>query len=243
MGINTAIIPQGQGIGFAIPVNIAKTLLPQLMETGSVTRGYLGVSIQTLTPALAQALDLEAGKGALVSDVMPNSPAATAGIERGDVIMTFNGEAIDDSRDLAATVAATPVGDDTEVLVLRDGRKKTLSLMVGTLPNQGVATSEDEQPSRGQWGLQLQTLTPEMARAHGLEAGQGVRVAAVQPGSPAADAGLRPGDILLQVNRRAVGSVDEIKAAIAANDNDQLLLLVKRQQGSLFVALSKEPAR
>ncbi len=243
VGINTAIIPQGQGIGFAIPVNIAKTLVPQLIETGSVTRGYLGVNIQTLTPDLARALNLEARQGALVSDVRPNSPAEKAGIERGDVIMIFNGEDIDDSRDLAATVAATPVGDDAEVLVLRDGRKKTLSLKVGALPTEGAPLSERGQPSRGEWGLQLQNLSPEMAREYGLEAGQGVHIVGVRPGSPAAEAGLRPGDILLQVNRRAVGSVDDIKAAIAANNDDQLLLLVKRQQGSLFVALSKAPAK
>lgn len=243
VGINTAIIPQGQGIGFAIPVNIAKSLLPQLMETGSVTRGYLGVSIQSLTPSLAQALNLETHKGALVSDVMPNSPADRAGIERGDVIMTFNREAIDDSRDLATTVAATPVGDDTEVLVLRNGREKTSSLTVGALSTQSVATAENEPPSRGEWGLQLRNLTLEMARAQGLSDGQGVGVVAVRPDSPAAEAGLRPGDIVLQVNRRAVGSIDDVKSAIADNDQDQLLLLVKRQQGNLFVALSKEPAK
>jgi serine protease Do len=243
VGINTAIIPQGQGIGFAIPVNIAKVLLPQLMENGSVTRGYLGVGIQTLTPSLAQALELETRKGALVSEVVPNGPAEKAGIERGDVIMTFNGKAIDDSRDLAAMVAATPVGKGTEVLVLRDGREKTLSLTVGTLPAEGVASSEDDASGHHPWGLKLQELTPEIARAQGLEAGQGVGVVDVQPDSPAAEAGLRPGDILLQVNRRAVGSIKDMKAAMAANDKDQLLLLVKRQQGNLFVALSKEPAK
>ena len=245
VGINTAIVPQGQGIGFAIPVNIAKVLLPQLVETGSVTRGYLGVSIQTLTPSLAQALKLESRQGALVSDVLPKSPAEQAGIERGDVIMTFNGKAVNNSRDLAATVAAMPVGEDTEVLVLRDGREKTLSLTVGTLPDDAPMSEapENDLSSRGQWGMQLQNLTPEMARAQGLDDSQGVGVAGVQPDSPAAEAGLRPGDILVQVNRRAVGSIDDVKAAMAANDSDQLLLLVKRQQGNLFVALSKEPAK
>ena len=242
VGINTAIIPHGQGIGFAIPVNIAKSLVPQLVETGSVTRGYLGVSIQTLTPSLVQALKLETRKGALVSDVLPKSPAAEAGIERGDVIMTFNGKGIDDSRDLAATVAATPVGEDAEVLVLRNGQRETLTLTVGTLPVQGATPVEADPSRRGEWGLELEELTLEAARAHGLEAGQGIQVVGVRPGSPAAEAGLRPGDILLQVNRRPVGSINEIKSAIAANDNDQLLLLVKRQQGNLFVALSKETA-
>jgi serine protease Do len=234
IGINTAIMPQGQGIGFAIPVNIAKTLLPQLMKTGSVTRGYLGVSIQTLTPPLAKALKLETQKGALVGDVVPNGPAQQAGIESGDVIVKFNDKAIDDSRDLATTVANTPVGKDTKVLVLRDGREKTLSLTVGTLPSQDLSASkENDASSGGKWGMQLQNLTD----------GQGVGVAAVQPDGPAAEAGLRPGDILLQVNRRAVNSIDDVQAAIAANDNDQLLLLVKRDQSSLYVALSQEAAK
>ncbi len=162
VGINTAIIPQGQGIGFAIPVNIAKTLLPQLMETGTVKRGYLGVNIQTLTPDLAKALDLDTRQGALVSDVIPDSPADNAGIQRGDVILAFNGETIDDSRE-AATVAGTPVGDQTDVLILRDGENKTLTLKIGVMPNQGVAASENRQPSQGEWGLQLQNLTPEKA--------------------------------------------------------------------------------
>jgi serine protease Do len=243
VGINTAIIPQGQGIGFAIPVNIAKTLLPQLMEHGSVTRGYLGVNIQTLTPSLAQALKLDARNGALVSDVMPDGPAAQAGIQRGDVIVKFDGNTIDDSRDLATTVAGTAVGKETELLVLRDGQEKTLSLKVGTLPDQETPTAENDSTSRGQWGLKLQELTPAMARSQGLTEGQGVGVVAVEPGSPAAEAGIRPGDILLQVNRRNVGSIQDMKAAIADNDADQLLLLVKRQQASLFVALSKEPAK
>ncbi len=243
VGINTAIIPHGQGIGFAIPVNIAKSLVPQLVETGSVTRGYLGVNIQTLTPSLAQALKLETRNGALVSDVLPDSPADRAGLERGDVILTFDGKTIDDSRDLAAQVAATPVGEDTEVLVLRDGRKETLELTVGTLPNQQASISGADSPRGGQWGLQLQELAPEVARAQGLHDGQGVRVVGVESGSPAGEAGLRPGDILLQVNRRNVGSIDDVKSALADNDSDQLLLLVKRQQGNLFVALSKATAK
>ncbi len=239
VGINTAIIPQGQGIGFAIPVNITKTLLPQLMENGTVTRGYLGVNIQTLTPDLAQALNLDTRQGALVSDVIPESPADHAGIQRGDIILNFNGKDVGNSRDLAATVAGTPVGDTTEVQVLRNGQQQTLQLTIGALPGQGVSASEGSRTGQGQWGLQLQNLTPEMARAHGLPDGQGVRVAAVRPGSPAAEAGLRSGDILLQVNRRAVGSVDEVKTAIEADEKNHLLILVKRQQGSLFVALSK----
>ena len=243
VGINTAIIPQGQGIGFAIPVNMAKSLLPQLMENGSVTRGYLGVGIQSLTPSLAQALKLGARKGALVSEIMPDSPAAQAGIERGDVIVKFNGKAVDDSRHLAAAVAATPVGKDAELLVLRDGGEKTLSLKVAAMPNQDAPTAANDPSSRGEWGMELQTLSPEESRAQGLASGQGVGVVAVQPGSPADEAGLRPGDVLLQVNRQAVGSIEDVKAAVASNDGDQLLLLVKRQQGNLFVALSKEAVK
>ena len=243
VGINTAIIPQGQGIGFAIPVNMAKSLLPQLMENGSVTRGYLGVGIQSLTPSLAQAMKLDTHEGALVSDIVPDSPAAQAGIERGDVIVKFNGKDVDDSRHLAAAVAATPVGQDAEVLVLRDGREKALSLKVGAMPGQDAPTAANDSSNRGKWGMELQTLSPAESRAQGLASGQGVGVVAVQPDSPADEAGLRPGDVLLQVNRQAVGSIEDVKDAIAANDGEQLLLLVKRQRGNLFVALSKEAAK
>ena len=238
IGINTAIIAHGQGIGFAIPVNTAEPLIPQLINNGEVTRGYLGVNIQTITPELAKALRLDTQKGAIVSDVQSESPADQAGLKRGDVIITFNNQDIDDSRDLAATVANTTVGQDVSVVILRDGKQTALPLTVGKMQRDDIATNDANEPERGQWGLQLQDITPEMARQLGLSSDQGVRIAAVQPDSPAAEAGVRSGDILLQVGQQPVHSVQDVQNAIAQAE-DALLLLVQRNRGSLFIALAK----
>jgi serine protease Do len=240
VGINTAIVPYGQGIGFAIPANTAKPLIPQLMSKGTVTRGYLGVNIQTITPDLAKALNLSDRQGALVSDVVPASPAEQAGIQRGDIIVAFNDQAVENSHDLATRVAATPVGEEARVMVLRDGQKKELSLTVGTLPSDEASTPETSQPTQAKWGLQLQDVTPDLAQQRGLTTDHGVMVTDVQSDSPAAQAGVRPGDILLQVNQQTVSSVADVKKAMAQADNaDTLLLLVQRERGSFFVALAK----
>jgi serine protease Do len=240
VGINTAIIPNGQGIGFAIPVNTTKPLIPQLMSNGTVTRGFLGVNIQTITPELAAALKLQDRNGALVSDVMPDSPAEHAGIRRGDVILTFNDKKIEDSRGLAATVAGTPVGEDVKVLILRDGKQTSLPLTVGKMmPDGDTEQPQSPSPERSKWGFRLQEMTPEIARKYGLSEDQGVRVADVQPDSPAAEAGVRPGDILLQVNQKSVQSLQDVQDALAQADEEALLILVKRNEGSLFIALAK----
>jgi serine protease Do len=240
VGINTAIIPYGQGIGFAIPANTAKPLIPQLMSKGVVTRGYLGVNIQTITPELAKALKLSENQGALVSDVVPASPADQVGIQRGDIIVAFNDKAVDNSHDLATLAAATPVGTQARVIVLRDGKKKELSLKVGTFPADEAMAQESSQPTQTKWGLQLQDVTPEMAKQRGLTADHGVMVTGVESDSPAAEAGVHPGDILLQVNQQTVHSVADVKKAMTqADDTDTLLLLVQRDRGSFFVALAK----
>jgi serine protease Do len=133
VGINTAIVPYGQGIGFAIPINTAKPLIPQLVTKGAVTRGYLGVNLQTLAPELAKILKVQDRKGALVSDVMAESPAAKAGMQRRDVIVAFDNQKVESARDLAALVATTPVGKSVIMTVLRNGSLQTLSVTVGTM--------------------------------------------------------------------------------------------------------------
>jgi serine protease Do len=241
IGINTAIIPYGQGIGFAIPINTAKPLIPQLVATGEVTRGYLGVSIQSITPDLSKALKLKETKGALVGDVVPGSAADKAGVRRGDVIVAFNNKGVDDAHDLPAMVAETPVGKEAAITILRDGVKHELPVTIGKLPSETAKDEESSRPENGKWGLQLQDLSPQMADKRGLSADQGVLVAGVQPGSPADLAGIRTGDIILEVNRQPAHSVKEVKDAIAKVDNaDALLLLLKRDRGSFFVALEKK---
>jgi serine protease Do len=240
VGINTAIIASGQGIGFAIPIDLAKPLIPQLVSTGEVSRGYLGVNIQSITPDLAKALKLEERQGALVAEVVPGGPAAKAGIRQGDVIVGFNGESIKGSQDLPAIVAKTPVGQEATVTLHRDGKTQKLPVKVGKLPTEKVTREDSSPEGQSQWGLQLQEMTPQMARQHGLSNESGVMVVGIQPGSPAERAGLQRGDLIREVNRQPVQSVQDVRNAIAkAESQDSLVFLVKRGQGSLFVAMAK----
>src|SRR5712692_8682517 len=190
VGINTAIIASGQGIGFAIPADLAKPLIPQLEATGTVTRGYLGVSIQAVTPELVKALKLAERQGALVSDVVSGSPAAQAGIRRGDVIVGLNDAPIHDAHDLPALVAKTPVGEHAMVTLRRDGQSQKVPVTIGKLPAERAASTEPSKAAPGQWGVQLQEVTPQMARQRGVAEASGVMVVGVQPGSPAERAGV-----------------------------------------------------
>ena len=206
-----------------------------------MTRGYLGVNIQSITPELAKALTLEDGKGALVADVMSGTPAEQAGLKRGDVIVAFNGKAVNSSRDLPAMVANTPVGQEATLTVVRDGKKHKLSITVGKLPSEEARAEIPSQSRQAQWGLQLQDITPQLAARYGLKTDHGALVVGVQPDSPAAEAGIRAGDIILEVNRQAVESVEETREAFArAADQAPLLLLVQRGEGSLFIPLEKQ---
>jgi serine protease Do len=241
VGINTAIIPYGQGIGFAIPVNTAKPLIPQLVTKGEVTRGYLGVSIQTITPDLAKALKVEDREGALVADVVSGSPAKKGGIERGDIIVAYNGKTVKESHDLPAMVAATPVDEKVTVTVLRDGKEHKLSMKVGKLPSEEAKLEKSVQPAKGKWGLQLHDLTPQIAHQFRIKADQGVVVVGVEPGSPANEAGIQQGDVIVEVDRHSVHSVNDIKENIdKSKDKDHLLLLVQRENGKFFVPLEQQ---
>ena len=242
VGINSAIIPDGQGIGFAVPVNLLKALLPQLEAKGEVTRGYLGVSIQTLTPELAKSLKLTGTKGALVADVTQGSPAEAAGIKRGDLIVAFDGKETAEMHTLPALVAAAPIGKEVPVKVIRDGKEQLLNVKIAAQPGErSEASASPEQPARGKWGLALRELDARTAEGLGLAPRAGVLVAAVQPGSPAERANLQPGDVLLEVNRTPVHSVQEVQALAAKEPAaTTLLMLVKRGDNRLFVALEQK---
>ena len=241
VGINTAIVPQGQGIGFAIPVNTAKPLIPQLVSDGEVTRGYLGVNIQTITPELAKALNVKDREGILVADVVADSPADKGGIERGDIIIAYNGKKVAESRDLPPMVAATPVDGEATVTLLRDGKERRLEVKVGKLPSEEARSAKKSQPAKGKWGLQLHDMSPRLENQFRLRADQGVVVVGVEPGSPADEAGIRKGDVIVEVNRNLVNSVDEVKENISqSKDNDPLLLLVQRQEGKFYVPLEQQ---
>lgn len=237
VGINTAIIARGQNIGFAIPINMAKELLPQL-KSGKIIRGWLGVMIQDVTPELAKSFGLSTTKGVLVSDVTEDSPAEKAGLKRGDVITRFNGKEVRDSHMLSRTVAATRPKSKVTIDIIRNGKEKSLQVQIGTMPQGQEALSPE---NAGTWGLTVQEMTPDLARHLNLNPDEkGVVISGVEPGSPAADAGLRTGDIIKEINRKEIKDLGDYNTAIRkAGKGGSVLLLVKRGEGTLFIVLKR----
>jgi serine protease Do len=237
VGINTAIIASGQGIGFAIPINMAKEIAPQLQEKGHVTRGWLGVSIQEMTPELAKSFGLKEKKGALVAEVVSGSPAEKAGIEQGDVIVEFDGKEVTDSKDLPRMVASTPVGKAVTIKLSRSGKVLERQVKVGEMEEKvEVAKTPSTKKSLG---ITVQNVTPEIAKGLGLKNDTGVVVTRVEPGSPAANAGIQAGDVIHEVNRKPVKNVEDfIQKVEKAKDQDHALLFLQRGQNNLFAAVT-----
>jgi serine protease Do len=238
VGINTAIIAAGQGIGFAIPINMAKELLPQLKEKGRVTRGWLGVGIQAVTSQLAESFGLEEKKGALVAQVFKDGPAEKAGIKQGDVILEFDEKEISEFGDLSRIVASTPVGKAVAIKVFRNGQVIPLQATVAEMEE---PTEIAKAPSRKPLGLTVQNITPEIARSLGLEVATGVVVTGIEPGSSAAKAGIRRGDVIQEVNRKSIKDAQEFGQVIkTAKDEENLLFLIRREGNNLFVVVRPE---
>ena len=238
VGINTAIIASGQGIGFAIPINMAKEIAPQLQKRGHVTRGLLGVAVQDLTPELAKSLGLKESKGALVSQIVPGGPADKAGLEQGDVIVKFDGQTISDSKELPRIVAATPVGKTVTVKLLRDGKEIERQTKIGEMEEENTSATA-KSPAHPSLGITVQNLTPQIAQELGLPKSTGVVVTEVGPDSAAAEAGIQVGDVIKSVNRKPVKTVDEFeKLAGKAKASGNILLLVQRGANSQFVAVT-----
>lgn len=236
VGINTAIVAQGQGIGFAIPMNLAKDILPQL-KTGKVVRGWLGIMIQDITPELAESFGIKQTKGVLVGDVMQESPAEKGGLKRGDVVTDFDGKSVENAHTLSRLVAATPPNSQIVLQVLRDGKSREVKVTIGTMPDEGEQDQVTKKESS--WGLTVQNITPELAQRFGLEEGDhGVLVSAVEPGGPAAEAKVRRGDIIKEVNRQKIQNIrDYNQATQKMKKGETLLLLIKRGQNTFYVAL------
>jgi len=237
VGINTAIIAEGQGIGFAIPINMAKEVASQLQNQGHVTRGWLGVNIQEVTPELAKSFGLKDNKGTLVSQVAPNSPAEKAGIEQGDIIIQFDGKEVSDSKELPRIVASTPVGKSVTVKIARGGKVTDRQVKLGEMEEKAEVAKTPSTHKR--LGIAVQNLTPEIAKGLGLKKETGVVVTQVEPGSPASDAGIQTGDVIREVNRKPVKDVEDFVQKIEkAKDQDNVLLFVQRGQNSLFAAVT-----
>jgi len=241
IGINTAIFSRSGtniGIGFAIPINLVKELLPQLRGKGKVTRGYLGVLIQKVTPDIAESLGMDKGYGALVANVSKDGPAERAGVKVGDVIVEFDGKEIKDSGDLPIIVARTSVDKKVRMKVLRDKKEVVLTVSVGELKEEEVAAAV---PEKGELGMTVQRLTPQIAESLGLEKADGVVVTAVEPGSAADEAGIRQRDVILEVDRKPIRNLDEYRKSIAGiRKGKGVLFLVRRGESTLFLALKPQ---
>jgi serine protease Do len=237
VGINTMIIAGGQGIGFAIPIDMVKGIVTQLKTDGQVTRGWLGVTIQDLKGDLAEYYGLKGKTGVLVAGVVPGDPADQAGIKPKDVIIDVNGQAVTTSRDLTGLAANLGVGDKAKVTILRNGESKTLDVQIGKRPLTMASVSGNSQKKKeGEYGFSVTDLTPEMSRRYNLEDTSGVMVVGVAPKGKADAAGIQQGDLIIEINHQNVDSVQDFKNLFDRHKTaDGIYLLVKRMKAGLMV--------
>lgn len=239
IGVNTAIIAGGQGIGFAIPVNMAKYVVNQLRDNGKVVRGWIGVMVQEITPEIAESINLDESKGALVADVTPGGPAEKAGIKRGDVITEFNGTKIDEMSDLPKTVANNKPGTNSKIKLIRNGSTKTLNLKLSELPDSlgGISKANSEE-IENDLGLTVQEVNPQIQNKYKLDATRGLVITNVLRGSTAESAGFRQGDLILEINKKSVNNLKEYRNKMDKIKKDQnVLFLIKRGANTIYVAL------
>ena len=241
VGINTAIVTGGsggnQGVGFAIPIDLARNVMEQIVDHGKVVRGHLGVAIQSVDADMAKAFGLSQGGGALVADVSPGSPAAKAGIERGDVILELNGKTVNEPDDLSLHIAQTAPSSTVHLKISRNGQARDISVTLDELSETTVAAASGENGAASLQGVQVQNLTPAIARDLGISTDTpGVVITSVDPASAAAAAGLQRGDVIQEVNRKSVRNMGEYNRALEGV-HDQSILLVSRGQATRFVVV------
>jgi len=241
VGVNSAIFSTSGGsigIGFAIPINLAKNVVKQLKETGRVVRGWLGVIVQTVTPELADSFGIKQKKGALVADISPDGPAAKSGIKKGDIIIAFDGKEIKEMGDLPLIVAQTQVGQKVDVDLLRNGKSLTKKVIIGELKEQKEYAFADGK-TRKDVGMEVSEVNSELARKYGISESRGVLVTYVENNSPAERAGIREGDVIIEVNRESVMNLDEYYEAFKeAKKGDKILFWIKRGRSSQFVVVT-----
>jgi serine protease Do len=254
--VNTAILsPSGGnlGIGFAVPSNMVRSVMGQIIKTGKVTRGYLGVSIQDVTPELASALKLKDTHGALIGDVDPKGPAASANLQPGDVIVEANGKIVDNQRELRLMVSNMAPGSQVNMRILHNGEPRNVALVLGEMPVKQTAANEPNAkqkpsprpdasskpgPNGPHIGVAITDLTPEILQHLQLPAAtKGAIIADVQEGSAASEAGLQVGDVIQQVDRKPIQNVGDFKAAMTAHHSGPVLFLISREGHTLYVAV------
>ena len=234
------------GIGFAVPINMARKIMDRLVDEGEVVRGWLGVSIQPLTPEMAESMDITADKGVLVSQVFEDAPAAEGGIRAGDVVLEFNGKAVSDPSELQSTVAWTKPGTKAKVLLLRGGKRKTVAVEIARRPERPDRVRARSEGGGGpdqleELGVKVSGVTPEAQQRYGYKPGQGVLITDVEAGSVASRAGLEKGMLILQAGGQDVGSVRDLEKVLEEADLSRgLPLLVRAGDRQLFVLQKKQ---
>jgi serine protease Do len=243
IGINSAIFTQSGGnigIGFAIPINMAKSVMSQLKEKGRVVRGWLGVVIQTVTPEIKEKFGLKTTEGALVGEVNTDSPAEKGGLRRGDVIITFDGKKVETMNSLPPMVAETPIGKEVEIAIIREGKEKALRVVIAELEEEPRVAATSIPDIEESLGLSVQELTPELAESLGLEGEKGVVISSVRRGSPAAEARLQRGDLIQEIERESIEGMDDYTRIMRESaSKDQILMVVKHEEHTRYVVLGR----
>ncbi|MFC1478688.1 DegQ family serine endoprotease [Candidatus Margulisiibacteriota bacterium] len=244
IGINTAIFSKSggyQGVGFAIPINMAKQVMDALLGNGKVTRGWLGVIIQPITEDLRKQFNLPSKQGVLIGDVAPKGPADKAGIRRGDIIIKFDGKDISDVFQLRNTVASTEVGKVIKVHVKRKRKSRVFKVKIGELPEKTVAEAKTENDISGRLGMSVQEMTAELARKFGYQGDRGVIVREVKPDSPAHEAGINRGDLIKEIDRKTIRNISDYSNALTGlKEGANVLFLVRRGQYTQYVVVRVE---
>ena len=245
IGINTAIISGSgggnEGVGFAIPINMARGVMDQIIEHGKVIRGYMGVSIQGVDPDMAKAFGLSHGGGALISDVSASSPASKAGLERGDVVLQLNGQPVNGPDDLSVRISEMAPGSVAHLQVFRNGANKDIDVPLGEAPEKAAAAQSNREMPASLKGMQVQNLTPEISRQLKLPSSvTGVVVTEVDPSSTADEAGIQRGDVIQEVNRKPVHDVAQFRQALSAGSNQSVLLLINRGGTTHYVVVQPQ---
>jgi len=243
IGVNTAIVSQSGGnvgIGFAIPINMAKSVMPQLKERGKVIRGWLGVSIQVVTQEIKEKFGLKTEEGALIGEVTKGSPADKGGLKRGDVIINFDGKKVKVMDTLPVMVAETPVGKEVEILIIRKGKEKRLTIIIGELEEDTRVAATTPKIEKS-FGLSVQELTPEIAESLSLKGEKGVVISGIKKGSPASDAGLQRGDLIQEIEHEPVENLSDYKRIMKESSSKKQILIVIKQRGhSRYVVLKRD---
>ena len=241
VGINTAIVAGGQGIGFAIPVNLAKNIIAQLKNTGEVTRGWLGVGIQDISEEVAEYYGIKEKKGVLVTEVFPDDPADVAGIKPKDIILSVNGKTVDSARQLTGMIADTRVNDTIQIKINRNGKTRTIDVKIAKREETKISKRGIQKQEEAKLGIQVSEITPETARRFNLKDAKGVMVVDVDPESKAAKAGLQVHDIIREINHKNITSVSDLNKAIDdIPEGETINLFIRRlNRGFLVIKITK----